>query len=243
MRYQKIHSQIWNDEKFTKLTPAQQRLFLYILTCPHGNIIGFFVLKQGYIVDDLKYSTKDLKKDLEKLVTEKVIDYDFSTSVVLIKKFLKHNPITNPNQIKAAGKLLSELPKTQLIHSFIEVLPEVLKKELSKGLNQIQNMLSVSVSDSVSDSVKKEEPKPEEPTKQKYGTYVELFPQEYEKLHEKFNSKIQDVLDFFNLKIGSKGLTKWRKEHESDYLTILYWDRQGWINTKQKAGDVWRDER
>jgi len=45
MRYQNIECKIWNDEKFTKLTPMQQRLFLYFLTCPHGNFLGIFVLK------------------------------------------------------------------------------------------------------------------------------------------------------------------------------------------------------
>lgn len=132
MRYQKIHSQIWNDEKFVLLSASQQRLFLYILTCPHGNIIGLFVLKKGYACDDLKVTSKDLDKDLRKLIEKEIIRYDFVTSLVLIKKFLKHNPLTNPNQIKAAVKMFSELPKSQLLQDFIEVLPEVLKKSFPK---------------------------------------------------------------------------------------------------------------
>jgi|GEM_PF-6747233 len=137
MRYQKIYSQIWNDEKFTRLTPSQQRLFLYILTCPHGNIIGFFVLKKGYVCDDLKSLPKDFEKDLRKLIESGLIEYDFDTSIVLIKKFLKHNPLTNPNQIKAAKNLLKELPNTKLFHRFIEVLPEVLKEELNEVLKEV----------------------------------------------------------------------------------------------------------
>ena len=147
MRYQKIHSQIWNDEKFVTLTPSQQRLFLYILTCPHGNIIGFFVLKLGYICDDLKSSQKDIAKDLQKLIEIGAIDYDFNSSVILLKNFLKHNPITNPNQVKAAVKMVRELPNNVLFQSFIEVLPEVLKEVLSKGLRIPSVSVSVSVSE------------------------------------------------------------------------------------------------
>jgi hypothetical protein len=128
MRYQKIHSQIWNDEKFIQLTPQQQRLFFYILTCPHGNLIGLYVLKEGYAREDLKSFGKDFRKDLTKLIDLGLIEYDNSVSVVFIKNFLKHNPITNPNQVKAADKTIKELPKTYLIQRL---------KGLIKGLNEV----------------------------------------------------------------------------------------------------------
>lgn len=139
MRYQKIHSQIWNDEKFIKLTPSQQRLFFYLLTCPHGNILGLYVLKEGYACEDLKSFPKDFRKDLAKLIEMGLIEYDFNVSVVFIKNFLKHNPITNPNQIKAVIKLIKELPKTQLIQrlkGLIKGLPEGLLEGLSEGLSK-----------------------------------------------------------------------------------------------------------
>jgi hypothetical protein len=135
MRYQKIESKIWNDEKFIRLSPMQQRLFLYMLTCPHGNIIGLFVLKKGYIIEDLNYLSKDLEKDIESISESKLIYFDKGTQTVFIKNFLKHNPITNPNQLKAAIKTISDLPKSQLLQKFLihnkvlaEALPQVLLK-------------------------------------------------------------------------------------------------------------------
>lgn len=153
MRYQKIHSQIWNDEKFTTLSPAQQRLFLYILTCPHGNLIGMYVLKPGYACDDLKCSAKDFEKDLNKIIEKGSIAYDKSVSLILVKRYLKYNPITNPNQIKAAKKMICELPKSVLFQEFMEVLPEVLKEELREVLSKQEQVLILSSgSSSVSDS-------------------------------------------------------------------------------------------
>jgi len=227
MRYQKIHSQIWNDEKFTALTPAQQRLFLYILTCPHGNIIGVFVLKPGYIRDDLQYSPKDLNKDLKELVETGLIEYDFSTSVILIKKFLKHNPLTNPNQIKAANKMLKELPKTHLIHKFIEVLPEALKEELVEVLLKPEYIsVSGSVSDSMFGSVKEEGVGGEERlllcNKKKYLEFVHLTDDEYDKLRTQFGEKeAKERIQNLNDGIGSKGY-----KYKSHYHTILNWWRK-----------------
>jgi uncharacterized protein YdaU (DUF1376 family) len=70
-----------------------------------------------------------------------------------------------------------------------------------------------------------------------YGEFVELSEDENKKLQEKFNSKYQEVIDIFNLKIGSMTLKEWRKKHKSDYSTILYWDRQGWIFSDKKQGE------
>ena len=66
MRYQTIQNHIWNGENFQSVTSRQQLLFLYILTCPYGNLLGMFVLKKYYILEDLKYDSTNhflLKND------------------------------------------------------------------------------------------------------------------------------------------------------------------------------------
>jgi phage replication O-like protein O len=66
--------------------------------------------------------------------------------------------------------------------------------------------------------------------KGRYGLHVELTSDEYEKLVGEFSpGVIADVIEFFDLKIESTGVAQWRKYHESDYATILYWERNGWI--------------
>ena len=229
MRYQKIYSQIWNDEKFTRLTPSQQRLFLYILTCPHGNIIGFFVLKKGYVCDDLKSLPKDFEKDLRKLIESGLIEYDFDTSIVLIKKFLKHNPLTNPNQIKAAKNLLKELPNTKLFHRFIEVLPEVLKEELNEVLKEV---LPKPDTDTDTDTEERENiyicararatPSP----KMKFLDSVFLTDEEYKKLQEVIGQKSLEVgIEKLDYSITVKG-----GKYKDHYKTLLNWWKRGYLN-------------
>ena len=139
MRYQKILSRIWYNDKFSSLDASAQRLYLYILTCPHGNLIGCFVLKEGYACADLEVLPKDFHKDLAKLIEKGLVKYCISHHLVLIPTFLKHNPLTNPNQKKAAIKILQDLPKCELLLHFkglLEGFPEGLSEVLLKPENR-----------------------------------------------------------------------------------------------------------
>lgn len=133
MRYQKIYTQVWNDEKFVELSPAAQRFFLYLLTAPSSNLIGIYILKEGYACDDLKCSQKDFQKLLAEVLQKELISYDKKHKVVFIKNFLKFNPLTNGNQVKGAIKILKSLPKTFLFQD-LKVLIEGLSEGLTKGL-------------------------------------------------------------------------------------------------------------
>lgn len=133
MRYQKIYTQIWNDEKFVELSPAEQRFFLYLLTAPSSNLIGIYVLKEGYACDDLKCLQKDFQRLLSEVLQKGLVSYDEKHKVILIKKYLKHNPLTNPNQVKAAVKIVSSLPKSHLLQEFKGILKSIIEG-LQEGL-------------------------------------------------------------------------------------------------------------
>ena len=151
MRYQKIESQIWNDEDFSTLSIETQRLFLYLLTSPHGNLIGLYVLKEGYACADLKAAPEALRRGLEALSEGDFIAYDYDNQVVWIKKFLKHNPIVNQNQQKAMIREIEALPKTQLIQNFIkhnedfiQTLDEGLRRALEGATKGPRNKINIS---------------------------------------------------------------------------------------------------
>ncbi|MCP4986583.1 MAG: hypothetical protein GY928_11175 [Colwellia sp.] len=145
MRYQYITSAIWHDPKFIKLTPEAQRLFLYLLTCPHGNIIGMFVLKEGYACADLQVLNKAFRKDLASLC-EHFILHDQNNQVIIIKQFLKYNKLTNTNQKKAALTRLEELPKSLILIDYLrtcEGLSEVLDEGVIEGLSKDLGNISI----------------------------------------------------------------------------------------------------
>lgn len=140
-RYQKIHTQFWQDEKTRELSDDGKFLFLYVLSSPHSNAIGLYVLPKGYILEDLKWSEKRFAKPFRELLGKGLIYYDFESNLIMIKNHLKYNPLENENQTKAAIKLIASLPKSQIISHIQEQLTkpfhkpllELLPKPLSKG--------------------------------------------------------------------------------------------------------------
>lgn len=80
---------------------------------------------------------------------------------------------------------------------------------------------------------KEEESKKGKKEKHIYGSFVELSDDEHQKLTAQFNSRLPGIIDTINFKIESKGLPAWRKDHKSDYATILYWDKMGWLTAKE----------
>ena len=47
--YGRIETSFWQNEKVQRLSDGGRMLYLYLLTCPHGNSVGCFVLHDGYI--------------------------------------------------------------------------------------------------------------------------------------------------------------------------------------------------
>ena len=68
-----------------------------------------------------------------------------------------------------------------------------------------------------------------------YADFVSMLPKEYEKLIEQFGEKgTKDRIENLNLYKGSKGI-----KYESDYLTILSWERKNKLKNKTQTED-WR---
>lgn len=156
MRYQKIHSQIWTDEKFITLSQDAKYLFLYILTSPHSNSIGLYVLPKPYVLTDLEWDYKRFKKPFDELLNKGLIFYDETVKLVCIRNHLKHNPLENENQAKAIAKLIKSLPKSSLFSTILEQLRERYHQPLREQLWELI-------------------PKPETETETKEQTEKEVF--------------------------------------------------------------------
>ena len=105
---------MWTDEKFKNLSDDAKFLFIYILSCPHRNMLGFYFLPIPYASFDLNWNDERLSKGLQQLLEKGLITYNFDTSIVFIKNFLKYNPLDNPNQVKGAIKALKVIPTNGL---------------------------------------------------------------------------------------------------------------------------------
>ena len=115
MRYATIHTKVWQDSKFRGLDSIGKMLFMYLLTAPHGNMIGYYYIPKLYMAADTDMSMDEIDRALDALVDAGMALYDNDSNMILLKQFLKYNPISNENQVKGAVQLIKELPESWLI--------------------------------------------------------------------------------------------------------------------------------
>ena len=130
--YQVVPCALWDDDDFLGLSDVAQKVFIYLLTTKHSNILGLYLLKEGYALEDLNFSEpKKYRTALAEIQESHLIDYDVGNSVVLIKKYhLTANPVVSPNQIKAIKYIIGALPKTHLVYALKELIrdPAVIER-------------------------------------------------------------------------------------------------------------------
>lgn len=116
-QYAKVRQKIWNSRKFHTLDRTGQLLWLYLLTCPHGNLLGCFVLKSGYALADLgpSWTEKEFESELKKLTKKDLLTYDENHHFIVIHNYLEHNPLRGDKQLKAAKTKLEDLPDSKII--------------------------------------------------------------------------------------------------------------------------------
>jgi len=75
-RYSKIQSTLWTSDKFNAAKEFSKIVYLYLLSCPHGNSAGFFKLPEGYATTDLKCSQQRYENAIADLKSVGLIEYD-----------------------------------------------------------------------------------------------------------------------------------------------------------------------
>lgn len=120
-RYYRISPKFWRHGMAHHWTDRDRVLALYLLTCPHRNIAGFYVLPKPYVLADLEWDEKTLDAAWERLLAEDFMRYDDMAQVVFVVKALQYDAPENANQRKAAIKYLHEVPFSPLWQALLEV--------------------------------------------------------------------------------------------------------------------------
>lgn len=121
--YVRVARRLWIDERLRRVSEDARMLFMYLLTSPHGNMVGYYRLPAAYACSDLQWPMDRWSQALTEL-TKGVGDgpmvmYDAGSEVVLVRNYLRYNPIENRNQAIGATKTLVELPGNTLWPEFV----------------------------------------------------------------------------------------------------------------------------
>ena len=256
-RYSQIYTKIWNDEKFRQLSPEAQRFYFYVLTSPHSNMAGYYLLPKTYIERDMVTLPKGLDKPFTELLDKGFIRYDEESSVILIPNYFRYNSLDNKNQRKGANNRAKELPDNTLVKDFKEICKkyypdgyETLTEGLVEGSGNTENRKQKSES-------RKQKTENEDNSEEPSPSYKEIIDylnekadRSYKSSTDKTRTKIKarfdegfDLSDFKNV-IDTK-VAEWLDDSEMDQFirpqTLFGTKFEGYLN--QSMPDDAEDKR
>lgn len=108
--YGRVYSTFWSSADVQSMSDDARTLALYLLTCSHGTIVGACRLPDGYVCEDLRWKPERVAKGFAELFRKGFANRCETTKWAWICKFLDWNQPDNPNQWKAARKIVAQIP-------------------------------------------------------------------------------------------------------------------------------------
>lgn len=147
-----ITTRIWADPWFENLKPEEKLIWLYILTNQQTNLIGIYEISAKRISNETGIDSNLLQTVLERFQNDSRIIWN--GSYMVIKKFLTHQNLANPNMEKAASKIFDALPsevRKLLKKAGIDDFQSLLKgfpnglKTVANGLGEIEREMEIEI--------------------------------------------------------------------------------------------------
>lgn len=108
--YGRVYGTFWSSKTTASMSDDGKLLSLYLMTCPHSTITGVFRLPDGYVAEDLGWSSERVAKGFAELFRKGFANRCETTKWVWVRKHLEWNRPENPNQRKAAAKVALSVP-------------------------------------------------------------------------------------------------------------------------------------
>ena len=141
-RYSKVQSTIWGSKKLKSVDDSAKLAYMYLLSCPHGNSAGIFILPIGYALTDLDWTDVKYKSAMGVLEEAELIACD--GDIVFIKQFLRFNPYNNMNHAKGSFNEISGFIGSHLYGLFYEDLYTYCEKYIDEFPEPIDGIETVS---------------------------------------------------------------------------------------------------
>lgn len=131
--YGRVFTQFWIDEDVKKLSDSAKLLALYLLTSPHSNAVGCFRLPDGYIAGDLDWPVGQVELTMHELLAMGFCIRCNATGFLMIRNYLRFNPIENPNVGKAVARTVEAIPKNTVLMGPLYDALKPFRERLPKG--------------------------------------------------------------------------------------------------------------
>ncbi len=113
--FSKVSPRLWESERFRELESDADRLaYLYLLSNTHQNSIGCYRLPPPYACADLCWDPPKYEASEQALVEGGLISVDDHSREILILRWFKHNPPTNPKHYQGAVRQVKKIQSDTL---------------------------------------------------------------------------------------------------------------------------------
>lgn len=120
MAHGRIERRTWHDERFRSWDLETRHLWIYLLSSPHGNMIGCYVLDPMYAAADTGIELVTVESAFDVLREAGRIEYDHTVNLLLIRNYLRYQSLQNPNVVRGACNVVRGLPYSEKV--FVELI-------------------------------------------------------------------------------------------------------------------------
>lgn len=131
--FTKVSSMVWQSSRFMGGSDEERLLYLYFLTCEHQNSAGAYRLPDGYACTDLKWPVEKYVKSRAGLIEADLISFDDPQSIVVVRRWFRHNPPMNEKHLKGILNVLRKLPPADIVLGAINEAEDAWEAAKSKG--------------------------------------------------------------------------------------------------------------
>jgi hypothetical protein len=130
MNFAKVSRTLWRSRKFRSLGSNGARLlYLYLITCPHGNSAGCFALPVMYACADLGIDEASFRKGIDALTNAGLIDWDEDEEIVRIVGWFRFNVPHNPRFQQGVRAVIRAVQSARLREASMQELEAVLQNK------------------------------------------------------------------------------------------------------------------
>lgn len=111
MKYRKIDTRIWGDEKFRLFSDDGKLAFLFLLTHPGLTALGAMRGTLSGLAAELGWPVKRLRVALAPAIERGMVEINEAASYIALPNFMRFNPAENPNVARAWVTALDLIPE------------------------------------------------------------------------------------------------------------------------------------
>lgn len=218
MSYGKVKDTFWTDKKIKALPDDAKMLALYLLTGPHRNILGCMRVPNGYLVEDLGWSSERLVDAIKILCECRFICRD-DDGWTLVLNQLKHDPVKIPNHARAAVAIANTVPTDSVVYQ--ELVPRLTAALEAIDKGSLWHPDAIAIPEPLPEPLPEPEPEPEptraaRPAAKRYafeGSVIRLVSKDLDRWRTNFKHlpNIEAVLTSYDAFLANEddGAKRW----------------------------------